>query len=52
VTNETDKVKVVTKYVPVGVVAGILPWNFPFHLALAKLCPALVTGCTIILKPS
>ncbi len=37
---------------PIGVVAGILPWNFPFFLIARKLAPALVTGNTIILKPS
>jgi lactaldehyde dehydrogenase/glycolaldehyde dehydrogenase len=37
---------------PVGVVAGILPWNFPFFLIARKLAPALVTGNTIVIKPS
>lgn len=37
---------------PVGVVAGILPWNFPFFLIARKLGPALVTGNSIVLKPS
>ncbi len=37
---------------PVGVVAGILPWNFPFFLIARKMAPALVTGNTIIIKPS
>ncbi len=37
---------------PIGVVAGILPWNFPFFLIARKLGPALVTGNTIIIKPS
>ncbi|CAH1693399.1 aldehyde dehydrogenase A [Hyphomicrobiales bacterium] len=37
---------------PVGVVAGILPWNFPFFLIARKLSPALVTGNTIVIKPS
>ena len=37
---------------PVGVVAAITPWNFPLHQACAKVAPALVTGCTIVLKPS
>ena len=33
-----------------GVVAGILPYNFPNQLALAKLAPALAAGCTVVLK--
>jgi lactaldehyde dehydrogenase / glycolaldehyde dehydrogenase len=37
---------------PIGVVAGILPWNFPFFLIMRKLAPALVTGNTIVIKPS
>lgn len=37
---------------PVGVVAGILPWNFPFFLIARKLAPALVAGNTIVIKPS
>ncbi|MGB8664569.1 MAG: aldehyde dehydrogenase [Serratia inhibens] len=36
----------------IGVVAGILPWNFPFFLIARKAAPALVTGNTIIIKPS
>jgi lactaldehyde dehydrogenase/glycolaldehyde dehydrogenase len=37
---------------PIGVIAGILPWNFPFFLIVRKMAPALVTGNTIIIKPS
>lgn len=37
---------------PIGVVAGILPWNFPLFLVARKLAPALVTGNTCVLKPS
>lgn len=37
---------------PLGVVAGILPWNFPFFLIARKLAPALITGNTIVIKPS
>jgi lactaldehyde dehydrogenase/glycolaldehyde dehydrogenase len=37
---------------PLGVVAGILPWNFPFFLIARKMAPALVTGNTIVIKPS
>jgi len=37
---------------PIGAVAGILPWNFPFFLIVRKLAPALVTGNTIVTKPS
>jgi aldehyde dehydrogenase (NAD+) len=37
---------------PVGVVAAIVPWNFPFEVAVSKLAPALATGNTVILKPA
>jgi lactaldehyde dehydrogenase/glycolaldehyde dehydrogenase len=37
---------------PIGVIAGILPWNFPFFLIVRKMGPALVTGNTIVIKPS
>jgi lactaldehyde dehydrogenase/glycolaldehyde dehydrogenase len=37
---------------PIGVIGGILPWNFPFFLIARKAAPALVTGNTIVIKPS
>src|SRR5690348_5457082 len=37
---------------PVGVVAQIIPWNFPLLMAAWKLGPALATGCTVVLKPA
>jgi len=37
---------------PIGVVAGILPWNFPFFLIARKMAPALITGNTVVIKPS
>jgi lactaldehyde dehydrogenase/glycolaldehyde dehydrogenase len=37
---------------PIGVTIGILPWNFPFFLIARKAAPALVTGNTIVIKPS
>lgn len=43
---------IVTKYVPLGVVGAICPWNFPVVLSVGKIAPALVSGCTIIVKPS
>ncbi|MGB3471155.1 MAG: aldehyde dehydrogenase family protein [Erythrobacter sp.] len=41
-----------TRRVPVGVVGGIVPWNFPVMMAIQKIVPAMLSGCTIILKPS
>ena len=40
------------KYFPIGIVAGIAPFNFPLNLAVHKLAPAIAAGCPIILKPS
>jgi betaine-aldehyde dehydrogenase len=37
---------------PVGVVAAIIPWNVPLFIAINKLIPALLAGCTVILKPA
>ena len=37
---------------PIGVIGGILPWNFPFFLIARKAAPALITGNTIVIKPS
>lgn len=44
--------KVVTRYPAIGVVGAIVPWNFPILLAVWKIAPALVAGCTMIVKPS
>jgi aldehyde dehydrogenase (NAD+) len=38
--------------VPVGVVAAIVPWNFPLMNAVWKIGPALACGCTVVLKPA
>lgn len=37
---------------PVGVVAAITPWNSPFNMAMAKIVPALISGCTVVFKPA
>ena len=37
---------------PVGVVAAIVPWNVPQAITMHKLAPALLTGCTLVLKPA
>jgi len=41
-----------TRREAVGVVAAIVPWNFPLAIALWKVAPALAAGCTVVLKPS
>ena len=37
---------------PVGVVGGIVPWNYPLQIAAWKVAPALACGCSVVLKPS
>jgi acyl-CoA reductase-like NAD-dependent aldehyde dehydrogenase len=37
---------------PIGVAAGIIPWNFPLQMAMWKIAPALAAGCTVVLKPA
>ncbi|MGW5942857.1 aldehyde dehydrogenase [Streptomyces celluloflavus] len=44
--------RTVVRRAPVGVVAAVIPWNAPHQSALVKMVPALLAGCTVILKPS
>jgi acyl-CoA reductase-like NAD-dependent aldehyde dehydrogenase len=44
--------QVVKRYVPLGVVCAISPWNLPFMLSFLKVLPALLVGDTVVLKPS
>ena len=50
-TYLSDRRIVVTKE-PVGVTAGITPWNFPAAMPTRKAAPALAAGCTMVLKPA
>jgi acyl-CoA reductase-like NAD-dependent aldehyde dehydrogenase len=52
VIEESKSRTVITRYLPIGVVAALIPWNFPLMLATAKIAPALLTGNVIIVKPS
>jgi phenylacetaldehyde dehydrogenase len=49
---EGGRVTAFTRREPVGVVAQIIPWNFPLIMAAWKLGPALAAGCTCVLKPA
>lgn len=42
----------IVHYFPIGLVAGIAPFNFPMNLAVHKIAPAIAAGCPIILKPA
>lgn len=50
--NISENQLTITLMEPVGVVAQIIPWNFPLLLSFWKIAPALIAGCTIVLKPS
>ncbi|HEY1738593.1 MAG TPA: aldehyde dehydrogenase [Acidimicrobiia bacterium] len=43
---------VIVRSEPVGVVAAIVPWNVPQFVTMSKLAPALLAGCTIVIKPA
>lgn len=47
-----EKYTAFTRREPVGVVVGIVPWNFSVMIAVWKMAAALACGCTIVLKPS
>lgn len=50
--EDTPEREVFVRYTPLGVCGAIVPWNFPIHLALGKIAPAVISGNTIIVKPS
>ncbi|MBP7339241.1 aldehyde dehydrogenase family protein [Niveispirillum sp.] len=50
--EDSEARRVETRHVPLGVIGGITPWNFPVLLAIWKVAPALVAGNTMVLKPS
>lgn len=52
VVEDTDEHVVEIHHTPLGVVGAITPWNFPVLLGLWKVAPCLVTGNTMVLKPS
>ncbi len=52
VAEDSDTQYVETRYVPLGVVCAIAPWNFPVTLATVKIASALLAGNTVVLKPS
>ncbi|MEO5345062.1 MAG: aldehyde dehydrogenase family protein [Magnetococcus sp. YQC-9] len=44
--------RALVRHYPIGVVAGVAPFNFPLNLAIHKIAPAMATGCPIVLKPA
>lgn len=52
VVQDDDRARIEVHRRPLGVVAAITPWNYPFTLAAWKVAPALLAGNTVVLKPS
>ncbi|KAF5549195.1 aldehyde dehydrogenase [Fusarium mexicanum] len=52
VLEDTEQRTIISRHTPIGVVAALVPWNFPLLLATGKIAPALLTGNVIIVKPS
>ncbi len=52
IQSDREKENILLYRQPIGVVVGICPWNFPFFVLARKVAPALLTGCTIVIKPS
>ncbi|SVA34034.1 uncharacterized protein METZ01_LOCUS86888, partial [marine metagenome] len=51
VESRFENTRVLINYQPVGVVAALVPWNFPIMLAARKISTAMAAGCSVICKP-
>lgn len=52
VLRDNENERIVEQRTPLGVVAAIVPWNFPLALLAMKVAPALITGNTVVAKPA
>ncbi|KAL2068532.1 hypothetical protein VTL71DRAFT_14869 [Oculimacula yallundae] len=52
VVEDGEGRQTIIRYTPLGVAVGIVAWNFPLFLAISKISPAVLTGNTVIIKPS
>ncbi|KAJ4269763.1 hypothetical protein NW762_001431 [Fusarium torreyae] len=52
ILEDTEERRITSTFVPLGVCGAIVPWNWPILLGMGKVGPALMTGNTIIMKPS
>lgn len=52
IIQDDEKFRIEARREPLGVISGIVPWNFPLLIAAWKFGPAILTGNTIIVKPS
>lgn len=49
-SRENETIQLTKK--PIGVTAGIVPWNAPIMVLMRKVIPAIISGCSVIIKPS
>ncbi|NGQ95143.1 aldehyde dehydrogenase family protein [Brevibacillus sp. SYP-B805] len=47
-----DQMQAMVVREPIGVVAQIIPWNYPLVMATQKIAPAIAAGCTVVIKPA
>ncbi|EEP82234.1 conserved hypothetical protein [Uncinocarpus reesii 1704] len=52
IVEDTEDRQVIVRFTPLGLAVGIVPWNAPLVIAVMKIAPAVLTGNTIIIKPS
>ncbi len=52
ILRDDEQCRIELHHRPLGVVAAIVPWNYPLGIAIGKLGSALMAGCTVVLKPS
>lgn len=52
INSDDPRENILQFWKPIGVVAGICPWNFPFFVMARKVAPSLLTGCATVIKPS
>ena len=52
IDNGTADFITTIKLEPIGVIAAVTPWNYPFLMGIWKVVPAIAAGCAVVLKPS
>lgn len=52
IPSENKNMTILLTKKPIGVVGGIIPWNAPIFILMRKVIPALVAGCSVVIKPS
>jgi lactaldehyde dehydrogenase/glycolaldehyde dehydrogenase len=52
VQSDSQNENIIVYKEPIGVVACVIPWNYPIYVLFRKMCPALITGNAVVIKPS